>query len=148
MIGILTLVQTCHWLGSNRNILSGNREVRCGFSVFLFLENPWDTFLRRNWAHKSLKKCPFRGMSWLNSISMLTQNHFDVTNILLPVWIDFFRLCAKKDSLESPGKLGNTGIKLSRVIATGVILLYYMILLQAHFKHLRLYAVFSWSKIH
>lgn len=26
IIGILTLVQTCHWLGSNRNILSGNRK--------------------------------------------------------------------------------------------------------------------------
>ena len=34
-IGVLTLVQTCHWLGSNRNILSGNGEVRCVFSVFV-----------------------------------------------------------------------------------------------------------------
>lgn len=36
VIGILTLVQTCHWHGGNRNILSGNGEARCGFSVFVF----------------------------------------------------------------------------------------------------------------
>lgn len=35
VIGILNTVQTCHWLGSNRNILSGNGEIRCGFSVFV-----------------------------------------------------------------------------------------------------------------
>lgn len=35
--GILTLVQTCHWLASNKNILSGNGEGRCGFLCVCFL---------------------------------------------------------------------------------------------------------------
>lgn len=39
VIGLLALVQTCYWLASNRNILSGNRGGRCGCSGCLLLEN-------------------------------------------------------------------------------------------------------------
>jgi len=55
VIGILTLVQTCHSLVSNRNILSGNGEIRCGFSVCLFLENPRNTFFWKELSHGSFK---------------------------------------------------------------------------------------------